>query len=68
VIYEVCPELEGEKEAPEEGRVKLAVAVVTNEKRQFGDPLQVKNVALEVLKNARGEPGHHCANLRDHPV
>ena len=68
VIYEVCPELEGEKEAPEEGRVKLAVAVVTNEKKQFGDPLQVKNVALEVLKKARGKPGHHCANLKDHPV
>jgi PleD family two-component response regulator len=67
-ICELCPELEGEKEAPEESGVKLAVAVVTNEKKQFGDPLQVKNVALEVLKKARNEPGHHCANLRDHPV
>lgn len=68
VICEICPELAGEKELPEENRVKLAVAVVTNEKRQFSDPLQVKNVALEVLKKARNEPGHHCANLKDHPV
>jgi len=68
VICEICPELASEKELPEENRVKLAVAVVTNEKKQFGDPLQVKNVALEVLKKARNEPGHCCANLKDHPV
>lgn len=68
VICEICPELASEKELPEENRVKLAVAVVTNERKQFGDPLQVKNVALEVLKNARSEPGHYCAHLRDHPV
>jgi len=68
VICEICPELVDEKEMPEEDRIKLAVAVVTNEKRQFGDPLQVKNVALEVLKKARNEPGHSCANLKDHPV
>lgn len=68
VICEICPDLASEKELPEENRVKLAVAVVTNERKQFGDPLQVKNVALEVLKNARSEPGHSCAHLRDHPV
>ncbi|MBK5092100.1 MAG: response regulator [Actinobacteria bacterium] len=64
----ICPELAGEKDLPPESRVKLAMAVVTNEKRQFSDPLQVKNVALEVLKKARGEPGHCCARLKDHPV
>jgi len=67
-FHEICPELAREKDAPPENRVKLAVAVVTNERKQFGDPLQVKNVALEVLKNARSEPGHSCAHLRDHPV
>ena len=47
---------------------KLAVAVVTNESKQFGDPLQIKNVALEVLKQARNNPGHYCANLNDFPL
>ncbi len=64
---ELCPGLEPVSH-PEEGGVKLAVAVVTNEKRQFADPLQVKNVALEVLKQARNRSCHYCADLKDHPI
>jgi len=41
---------------------------VTNERKQFGDPLQIKNVALEVLKQARNIPGHCCADLKDYPL
>jgi len=67
-FHGICPELADEKDLHPESQVKLAMAVVTNEKRQFSDPLQVKNVALEVLKKARGEPGHCCAHLKDHPV
>jgi diguanylate cyclase (GGDEF)-like protein len=64
----LCPELPGVEKSEEQSPIKLAVAVVTNEQRQFGDPLQVKNVALEVLKNARAQPIHYCADLKDHPV
>lgn len=67
-MTEICPELSSEKGTSEEDRISLAVAVVTNEKKQFGDPLQIKNVALEVLKKARSEPGHYCADLRSHPL
>ena len=63
----ICPELRG-PEAAADRKVKLAMAVVTNERRQFGDPLQVKNVALEVLKKARNSPDHCCADLKDTPV
>ncbi|MBU1671037.1 MAG: response regulator [Actinobacteria bacterium] len=64
-LSEICPDFD-EKCGPETDRVKIAVGVVTNERKQFGDPLQVKNVALEVLKTARKQPGHYCADLKDH--
>lgn len=60
----LCPELTGDPD----NNVKLAVAVVTNERKQFGDPLQVKNIALEVLKKARMAQGHSCVDLKDNPV
>jgi diguanylate cyclase (GGDEF)-like protein len=66
-LIEVCPDYE-ERCGPGSDRVKIAIAVVTNERKQFGDPLQVKNVALEVLKTARRQPGHYCADLKDNPV
>ncbi|MBN1288322.1 MAG: response regulator [Actinobacteria bacterium] len=66
-IYEICPELRDE-DVNTDNPVKLAVSVVTNEQKQFGDPLQVKNVALEVLKKARNHPTHFCAKLKDNPV
>lgn len=61
-IGDICPEIS------DEALIKLAVAVVTNERRQFSDPLQIKNVALEVLKKSRNAPGHYCANLKDNPL
>jgi diguanylate cyclase (GGDEF)-like protein len=67
-ISDICPDLPGVKKSEEVCPIKIAVAVVTNEKRQFGDPLQVKNVALEVLKKARMQPAHYCADLKDNPV
>jgi diguanylate cyclase (GGDEF)-like protein len=67
-IEEICPELASGAGGDIENAVKLSVAVVTNEKRQFGDPLQVKNIALEVLKHARVHHTHYCADLRDHPL
>lgn len=67
-ICDICPELPDVEKSKEESPIKLAIAVVTNEKRQFGDPLQVKNVALEVLKQARARPVHYCADLKDHPI
>jgi len=67
-LREICPEMEGKDDPGEESTIKIDMAVVTNEKKQFGDPLQVKNAALEVLKAARGHPGHYCANIRDFPV
>ena len=67
-LREVCPEIEDKGDPGEGSMIKIDMAVVTNEKKQFGDPLQVKNAALEVLKTARGHPGHYCANLRDFPV
>jgi diguanylate cyclase (GGDEF)-like protein len=67
-IGDVCPELPSDENGDKQLPIKLAVAVVTNEQRQFGDPLQVKNVALEVLKNARAQPVHYCADLKDHPI
>lgn len=67
-VKEICPELVLDRDSKEEKPINLSVGVVTNEKRQFGDPLQVKNVALEVLKKARSQPGHSYANLKDHPV
>lgn len=67
-VDEICPELAGGGGSDLDNIVKLSVAVVTNEKRQFGDPLQVKNIALEVLKHARVHDTHHCADLKDHPV
>jgi diguanylate cyclase (GGDEF)-like protein len=63
----VCPELSAEQ-VPPDRKIKLAMAVVTNERRQFGDPLQVKNVALEVLKFARNNPDHCCADLKNNPI
>ncbi|MBN2169440.1 MAG: response regulator [Actinobacteria bacterium] len=66
-IFEICPELK-EEDANTDNPVKLAVSVVTNEQKQFGDPLQVKNVALEVLKKARNHSNHFCAKLKDYPV
>ncbi len=67
-LSEICPEVSNDKDIGRDTPVKLAVAVVTNEKRQFGDPLQVKNVALEVLKKARSQTCHYCADLKDNPV
>jgi diguanylate cyclase (GGDEF)-like protein len=67
-ISDICPDLPGVKKGEEVCPIKIAVAVVTNEKRQFGDPLQIKNVALEVLKKARVQPAHYCADLKDNPV
>lgn len=66
-LSRICPGLEPINQ-PDGSGVKLAAAVVTNEKRQFADPLQVKNVALEVLRHAREKSCHYCANLKDHPV
>lgn len=67
-LADICPRLADEQPSSAEKRVKLAMAVVTNEKRQFGDPLQVKNVALEVLKSARSQPQHSCADLKNNPI
>jgi len=67
-LCKICPELENEDSDPKTNRVKVAMSVVTNEKRQFQDPLQVKNVALEVLKHARNSEGHFCADLKDYPI
>lgn len=67
-LAELCPQLERDAESEPEQRVKIAMAVVTNESRQFGDPLQVKNVALEVLKKARNSRGHFCADYKNHPI
>lgn len=64
----ICPEMHGEASVSSDKQVKIAVAVVTNERKQFGDPLQVKNIALEVLKRARNSPGHCCADLKDNPI
>ena len=68
VIGDICPDLVNDRDADKNSAIKIAVAVVTNEKRQFGDPLQVKNVALEVLKHARNYPTHYCADLKNHPI
>ncbi len=65
---DICPEMAGEREAGGAKPVKLAVAVVTNVRKQFGDPLQIKNIALEVLKKARNGPDHCCADLKDTPL
>lgn len=67
-LVDICPEVSRDQDVNRDTPVKLAVAVVTNEKRQFGDPLQVKNVALEVLKKARSQTCHYCADLKDHPI
>jgi diguanylate cyclase (GGDEF)-like protein len=64
-LRSVCPEMYEAGDTVEESAVKIDMAVVTNQKKQFGDPLQVKNAALEVLKSARNHPGHHCADLKD---
>lgn len=64
----LCPGYSADTPANQDEVIKIAVAVVTNEKRQFGDPLQVKNVALEVLKQARNQPCHYCADLKNHPI
>lgn len=64
-LREICPEIAGTAGGE---RVKISMGVVTNEEKQFGDPLQVKNTALEVLKNARNETDHFCANLKDYPI
>jgi len=63
-MSQICPELAA-RHSDRDLEVKLDVAVVTNETRQFGDPLQVKNLALEVLKKARSEKGHWCSHLKD---
>ena len=68
VASDICPDLVNDMDADANSAIKIAVAVVTNEKRQFGDPLQVKNVALEVLKQARNHPTHYCADLKNHPI
>jgi diguanylate cyclase (GGDEF)-like protein len=65
---DVCPEMSAGSGGTSEGQVKLAIAVVTNERKQFGDPLQIKNVALEVLKKARMSPGHCYVDLKDCPL
>ncbi len=67
-LRDICPDLVDDSDADKNSAIKIAVAVVTNEKRQFGDPLQVKNVALEVLKHARNHPTHYCADLKNHPI
>ena len=67
MLPRLCPEYSA-ADCRQDEVVKLAVAVVTNEKRQFGDPLQVKNVALEVLKQARNQSQHYCADLKNHPI
>jgi len=67
-ICELCPEVLDESHGHPENQVTMAMAVVTNERKQFGDPLQVKNIALEVLKKARSQPGHSFADLKDNPV
>ena len=67
-LREICPEIEDKGDPGEGSTIKIDMAVVTNEKKQFGDPLQVKNAALEVLKTARGHTGHYCANLKNFPV
>ncbi|MDD5448090.1 MAG: diguanylate cyclase, partial [Actinomycetota bacterium] len=67
-LQEICPEIAENFSIAGGGEVKISMGVVTNEEKQFGDPLQVKNTALEVLKNARNETGHSCANLKDYPV
>jgi diguanylate cyclase (GGDEF)-like protein len=67
-ICDICPELISDSAPAGENRVKIAMAVVTNEKRQFGDPLQVKNIALEVLKKARKGVEHSYADLKDYPI
>jgi diguanylate cyclase (GGDEF)-like protein len=67
-FVEICPEMEDERLPGGEKPVKLAVAVVTNETKQFGDPLQIKNIALEVLKTARNAGDHYCADLKDNPI
>ncbi|MBU4194204.1 MAG: response regulator [Actinobacteria bacterium] len=64
-LLDICPEMEEKGSPGEESTVKIDVAVVTNERKQFGDPLQVKNAALEVLKKARSHPDHYCADLKD---
>lgn len=65
---DICPEMADERETGGAKPVKLAVAVVTNERKQFGDPLQIKNIALEVLKKARNGSDHCCADLKDTPL
>jgi diguanylate cyclase (GGDEF)-like protein len=67
-MSDICPEALKEAPVSADQQIKLAVAVVTNERKQFGDPLQIKNVALEVLKQARNVPGHCCADLKDFPL
>lgn len=67
-MVNLCPELVAGEQASPENNIKLAVAVVTNERKQFGDPLQVKNIALEVLKKARMSQKHCCVDLKDNPV
>ncbi len=67
-LRDICPEMEEKGDPGEGSTIKIDMAVVTNEKKQFGDPLQVKNAALEVLKVARSHSGHYCANLKDFPV
>ncbi len=68
-MREICPDMlytAESTEVPSGSRLSLAFAVVTNEKRQFGDPMQLKNVALEMLKLAQREEGHALTNLNDH--
>lgn len=65
----ICPDMLHGSDSPDvsdDVRLSLAFAVVTNEKRQFGDPVQLKNVALEMLKLAQRENGHALVNFNDH--
>lgn len=68
VVGGICPEMACGTSEDKDSVIKLAVAVITNENRQFVDPLQVKNVALEVLKQARSHCTHYCADLKNHPI
>ncbi len=68
VLGKLCPEIATQQRRKQGKTVRIASAVVTNEHRQFGDPLQVKNIALEILGRARNMKDHCCLNLKNFPV
>lgn len=65
-IERLCPDLEKDVRRSSDREVKISMAVVTNEHRQFNGPLQLRNIALEVLSGARSMPGHACVHLKDY--